>query len=163
MTEYLTEQAAQLAELCLKRSGTLVSAESCTGGALAEILTRLPRSSAWFERGFITYSNQSKCELLSVSPHTLEQCGSVSETTASEMVQGAIAHSHADYGVAITGVAGPDGGTPSHPVGTVCFAWQERGADGHTVCAFFDGDRHKIRTQACMRAIQGLLDLLHRT
>lgn len=162
MTDVLTQQAEQLAELFLKTSSNLVTAESCTGGGLAEILTRIPGSSTWFERGFITYSNESKHELLSVPLDTLEQYGAVSEETASAMAKGAVENSHADYGVAITGIAGPDGGTEDKPVGTVCFSWYERNTGGNTAHICFDGDRLRIREQACMLAMQGLLDLLQK-
>ena len=118
MTNIATNQSKQLAEMLLKTSSKLVTAESCTGGGLAEILTRISGSSAWFERGFVTYSNDSKHELLSVPLDTLDQFGAVSEESASAMAQGAVDNSHADYGIAITGIAGPDGGTESKPVGS---------------------------------------------
>lgn len=156
------QQAEQLAELFLKSSSKLVTAESCTGGGLAEILTRIPGSSAWFERGFITYSNESKNELLSVPMETLEQYGAVSEETAIAMAEGALENSHADVSVSITGIAGPDGGTEEKPVGTVCFAWCKRGEPGKTTRIQFDGDRLKVREQACMLAMQGLIDLLQK-
>lgn len=162
MNEAATQQAERLAELFLKTSSKLVTAESCTGGGLAEILTRIPGSSAWFERGFVTYSNESKCEMLSVPLDTLEQFGAVSEETASAMAKGAVENSRADYGVAITGIAGPDGGTEDKPVGTVCFSWYEKDAGGNTAHICFDGDRLRIREQACMLAMQGLLDMLQK-
>ena len=162
MANALTQQAEQLAELFIKISGKLVTAESCTGGGLADILTRVPGSSAWFERGFISYSNESKQEMLSVPLDTLEQFGAVSEETASAMAKGAIENSRANYGVAITGIAGPDGGTESKPVGTVCFAWVKRNEGGNTASICFDGDRLRIREQACMLAMQGLLDVLQK-
>ena len=162
MANALTQQAEQLAELFIKISGKLVTAESCTGGGLADILTRVPGSSAWFERGFISYSNESKQEMLSVPLDTLEQFGAVSEETASAMAKGAIDNSRADYGVAITGIAGPDGGSESKPVGTVCFAWVKRNEGGNTASICFDGDRLRIREQACMLAMQGLLDVLQK-
>jgi nicotinamide-nucleotide amidase len=162
VTDTATNQAQQLAEMFLKTSTKLVTAESCTGGALAEILTRIPGSSAWFERGFVTYSNESKHEMLSVPLDTLEQFGAVSEETASAMATGAVENSRADYGVAITGIAGPDGGTESKPVGTICFGWYERSAGSSTTHICFDGDRLRIREQACMLAMQGLLDMLQK-
>ena len=162
MTDTATNQAEQLAEMFLKTSSKLVTAESCTGGGLAEILTRIPGSSAWFERGFVTYSNESKHEMLAVPIDTLEQYGAVSEETASAMAKGAVENSRADYSVAITGIAGPGGGTVDKPVGTVCFAWYQRHEDGNTARICFDGDRLKIRQQACMLAMQGLLDLLQK-
>lgn len=162
MSDTATQQAQQLAELFLKISSELVTAESCTGGGLAEILTRIPGSSAWFECGFVSYSNESKNELLSVSLDTLQQYGSVSEETAIAMAEGALENSHADYSVSITGIAGPDGGTEDKPVGTVCFAWCKRGESGSTTQICFDGDRLKVREQACMLAMQGLIDLLQK-
>jgi nicotinamide-nucleotide amidase len=160
MIDVATQQAEQLAELFLKTSTKLVTAESCTGGGLAEILTRIPGSSAWFERGFVTYSNESKNELLSVE--TVEQYGAVSEETALAMAEGALKNSHADYSVAITGIAGPDGGTKDKPVGTVCFAWFKRNADGKTTRIQFEGDRLKVREQSCLLAMQGLLERLQK-
>jgi len=161
-TNQATNQAEQLAEMFLKTSSKLVTAESCTGGGLAEILTRIPGSSAWFERGFVSYSNESKHEMLSVSLDTLEQFGAVSEEIAREMAKGAVENSKADYGVAITGIAGPGGGTESKPVGTVCFAWHRRNEGGNTTHICFEGDRLRIREQACMLAMQGLLDMLQK-
>ena len=162
MNEIATQQAEQLAEIFLKTSNKLVTAESCTGGGLAEILTRLPGSSAWFERGFVTYSNESKQEILSVPIETLEQFGAVSEETASAMAKGALENSRADYSVAITGIAGPGGGSEDKPGGTVCFAWYGRNEGGSTTRICFDGDRLKVREQACMLAMQGLFDLIQK-
>jgi nicotinamide-nucleotide amidase len=160
MTDIATQQAEQLAELLLKSSTKLVTAESCTGGGLAEILTRIAGSSAWFERGFVTYSNEAKNELLSVPLDTINQYGAVSEETAAAMAKGALENSHADYSVAITGIAGPGGGTEEKPVGTVCFAWFKRDQAGSSTRIKFDGDRMQIREQACLLAMQGLIDLL---
>ena len=162
MSDTATQQAEQLAELFLKTNTKLVTAESCTGGGLAEILTRIPGSSAWFERGFVSYSNESKQELLSVPIDTLEQYGAVSEETAMAMTEGALKNSHADYSVSITGIAGPDGGTEEKPVGTVCFGWCKRGESGTTTRICFDGDRLKIREQSCLLAMHGLLELLQK-
>jgi nicotinamide-nucleotide amidase len=162
MTDIATTQATQLAGLFLKSSSKLVTAESCTGGGLAEILTRVPGSSAWFERGFVTYSNESKQDMLGVPLETLEQFGAVSQETASAMAEGALENSRADISVSITGVAGPDGGTADKPVGTVCFAWFKRGEQGKSTRICFKGDRLKIREQACLLAMQGLLDLLQK-
>ena len=158
MTNVATQQAEQLAELLLKSSTKLVTAESCTGGGLAEILTRLPGSSTWFERGFVTYSNDAKMELLNVNLKTLELYGAVSEETAKEMVIGAVNNSHAQIGVSITGIAGPDGGTAEKPVGTVCFAWYLTEKNIRTTRIIFEGDRQSIREQSCLLALQGLLD-----
>ena len=163
MREVATLQAEQLAELFLKISSKLATAESCTGGGLAEILTRIPGSSAWFERGFVTYSNEAKEEMLRVPMDTIQQYGAVSEETAGAMARGAIENSRADYSVAITGVAGPDGGTEDKPVGTVCLGWCKRDGECTTTRICFDGDRLKIREQSCLLAIQGLIDLLQKS
>ena len=160
MRDVATLQAEQLAELFLKTSTKLATAESCTGGGLAEILTCIPGSSAWFERGFITYSNEAKQEMLDVPFDTIQKFGAVSEETASAMAIGAVENSRADYSVSITGVAGPDGGSEDKPVGTVCLGWYKRGNEGTTTRIRFDGDRLKVREQSCLLAIQGLIDLL---
>lgn len=162
MTGKVDRHAGQVAALLIRTSAKLVTAESCTGGGLAEILTRIPGSSAWLERGFVTYSNAAKQELLSVPLATLEQFGAVSEETANAMVQGAVENSRADYGVAITGIAGPGGGTEQKPVGTVCVGWCRRNEDGHTARTVFAGDRLGIRHQACLLAMNGLIDMLQK-
>jgi nicotinamide-nucleotide amidase len=117
-------------------------------------------SSSWFERGFVTYSNQAKMEMLGVRPAILEAFGAVSEETAREMAQGAMAHSRAQAALAITGIAGPSGGTPEKPVGTVCFAWAREGAEVVTERMLFTGDRRQIRAQAVRHAFRNLLDLM---
>ena len=155
-------QAGRLARLLLKCSGQLVTAESCTGGGLAEILTRLPGSSNWFERGYVTYSNEAKMELLDVRRETLARYGAVSEQTAREMVIGAVKHSHARLGIAITGIAGPGGGAPEKPVGTVCLGWYLPEAEVRTRRIVFEGDRRAVREQSCLCALQGLLAGLER-
>tara|TARA_B100001013_G_scaffold251279_1_gene156230 strand:- start:474 stop:971 length:498 start_codon:yes stop_codon:yes gene_type:complete len=162
MTNSVEILVEQLAERFLKTSKRLVTAESCTGGGLAENLTRLSGSSSWFECGFITYSNQSKQDVLSVSVETIEEFGAVSEEVALAMAEGALAQSSADYSVSITGIAGPDGGTNEKPVGTVCIAWCERNTSGSTTRINFSGDRQKIREQSCLLAMQGLLDILQK-
>lgn len=141
----------------------LASAESCTGGWLGQAITSRRGSSAWYERGFITYSVVSKQEMLGVSATTLKQHGTVSEQTAQEMAAGAISHSHAQVAVAITGIAGPDGGTAAKPVGMICFAWAMK--DGLTLSAtrHFSGDREAVRRQAVAAALQGVIDLLRET
>ena len=131
----------QLAERFIKTSKRLVVAESCTGGGLGENLTRFPGSSAWFDCGFITYSNQSKQDILSVSKATIDEFGAVSEEVALEMAKGALEKSTSDYSVSITGTAGPDGGSEDKPVGTVCIAWYERNKGGNTTRINFEGDR----------------------
>ncbi|MBI2994187.1 MAG: CinA family protein [Gammaproteobacteria bacterium] len=138
----------------------LVTAESCTGGGLAYLLTSVPGSSDWFERGFVTYSNAAKRELLEVPAAVLEQFGAVSEQAAAAMAEGALAHSHANVSVSITGIAGPDGGTPDKPVGTVYFAWSRQGASTRAARIAFAGDRQQVREQSILMALQGLLDLV---
>jgi len=150
----------QVANKLLQAQLKLVTAESCTGGWIACEATAIPGSSAWFERGFVTYSNQSKQEMLGVSTVTLEQHGAVSELTVREMAQGALAHSQADVSVAVSGVAGPTGGSVDKPLGTVWLAW----AYGETIQASkycFKGDREQVREQAVYAAFKGLLELVN--
>lgn len=143
---------------CLRDRGEwLATAESCTGGWVAQSITAIAGASAWFDRGFVTYSNAAKGEMLGVPDATLGRHGAVSEATARAMALGAIAHSRADWALAITGVAGPAGGSPEKPVGTVCFAWAQRdgGCEAQTCC--FDGDRQVVREQSVRHALAGLL------
>lgn len=143
------------------RGMTLALAESCTGGMVAQMITSIAGSSAWFDRGFITYSNAAKTEMLEVSETTLAHFGAVSEQTAIEMALGALKHSHADVSASITGIAGPDGGTIEKPVGTVCFAWVGKSFAAQSTTQHFDGDREEIRQQAAlfiMTALIGKLD-----
>ena len=143
----------------LKEKGlTLASAESCTGGWVAQAVTSVSGSSEWFDRGFVTYSNEAKREMLGVRAETLERHGAVSEETAREMAAGALAASRAQIAVAITGVAGPTGGTPQKPVGMVCFAWAVRGRPVDTTTIRFDGDREAVRRQSVVVGLQGVLD-----
>jgi len=145
----------------LKRHGvTLATAESCTGGWLGAVVTAVPGSSHWYDRGFITYTNSAKREMLGVKTEILTRFGAVSEQTARAMVEGALAASHADLAVAITGIAGPGGGTPEKPVGTVCLAWAARRKPVRTVTEHFRGDRETIRLASVKTALQGLKDLL---
>lgn len=146
-----------MADMLDKRHWKLAAVESCTGGWLSKICTDQPGSSVWFECGFITYSNQSKQDLVNVSKTTLAKYGAVSEQTAIEMAQGAIANSSADISVAITGIAGPDGGTIEKPVGTVCFAWAIRNQGAKTQKCQFEGDREQVRVQAVITALQGII------
>ncbi|MDR4516834.1 MAG: CinA family protein [Nitrosomonas sp.] len=145
----------------LRQRGVLMAtAESCTGGWLGQAVTAIAGSSVWYDRGFITYSNLSKNEMLGVSMTTLEKYGAVSEVTAQEMAFGAQKNSHAQVSVAITGIAGPTGGTELKPVGTVCFAWMLKEGLLNSETCFFSGDRESVRRQAVMKALQGLLKLL---
>ena len=152
--------AAALGELLTGMNRSVATVESCTGGGLARMITAIPGSSRWFERGFVTYSNDAKVEMVGVDRELIESCGAVSEEVAIAMAEGGIRFSEADYCIAITGVAGPDGGTAATPVGTVCFAWA--GLDRETLSgrAHFDGDRHGIREQSVAHALTGLLKLL---
>ncbi|MDO7598097.1 MAG: nicotinamide-nucleotide amidohydrolase family protein [Pseudomonadota bacterium] len=153
----LLQFTSQVAQRLLAVNWRLSVSESCTGGWLGKCCTDLAGSSTWFERGFITYSNQAKQDLLHVKESTIQQFGAVSEQTASEMVQGALAESMADISVAITGVAGPDGGTIDKPVGTVWFAWVTKYSVVKTQCCHFEGDRESIRRQAVKLALQGII------
>lgn len=152
--------ASAVGEALKSRGLMLAAAESCTGGGLAQEVTAIAGSSAWFERGFVTYANAAKEEMLGVSPGTLSAFGAVSLETAREMAAGALAHSRAAVALAITGIAGPAGGSPDKPVGTVCFAWCRRGDVPFAVREVFQGDRAAVRRQAVARALTGLLDLL---
>jgi len=144
----------------LKERGlVLACAESCTGGWVAQTVTAVAGSSAWFDRGFVTYSNQAKQDMLGVPAQTLEQYGAVSEETAHAMVVGALTHSLAQVALSITGIAGPTGGTPEKPVGLVCFGWA-KGEAVQTESVRFDGDREAVRRQAVIHVLQGLLALI---
>ena len=161
MSDKKLYQLAQQVGAALKsRALMLVTAESCTGGGIGEAVTMVPGSSAWFERGFITYTNTAKREMLGVKIETLENNGAVSEQTVKEMVAGALANSHAQVAVAVSGTAGPAGGTPAKPVGTVCLAWALNDCAPITVTWRFAGDREAVRRQTVERALAGVLELL---
>ena len=145
-----------------ERSTTLATAESCTGGWTAEVVTHTAGSSAWFDRGFVTYSNEAKIDMLGVSPETLAAHGAVSPETAGEMAAGALMNSKAMISLAITGIAGPTGGSPDKPVGTVCFAWCRKGGTPATDIRRYEGDREAIRRQSVVHALEGILQLLAR-
>jgi len=143
----------------------LTTAESCTAGGLGYAVTLVPGSSAWYDRGFITYSNESKMQVLGVSPAYLRDFGAVSEPVARAMAIGALSHSAAQVAIAVTGVAGPDGGTPEKPVGTVCFAWAIRRDLAmapwvKTETRHFDGDRAAVRTSSIITGLQTLVGLV---
>jgi nicotinamide-nucleotide amidase len=144
----------------LKKNGqTLVTAESCTGGWVAQAVTSVAGSSAWFERGYVTYSNAAKREALGVSNKTLLRHGAVSEPTARAMAQGAQKKSRASIAVAVTGIAGPGGGAPGKPVGTVCFAWAQ-GRKIRSETRRFTGGRGRVRRQSVIHALRGVLKWL---
>lgn len=134
--------------------------ESCTGGLIARALTETAGSSTWFERGFVTYSNESKIELVGVSPRTLDAHGAVSEATAREMALGGLARSRAGLAIAVTGIAGPGGAVPGKPVGTVCFGWALTGRGARVATRCFDGDRATVRRLAALEALEQALVML---
>jgi nicotinamide-nucleotide amidase len=141
----------------LKSRGAMcATAESCTGGLVAGALTDIAGSSAWFERGFITYTNEAKVEVLGVPAAVLAAHGAVSEATARAMATGALEHSTATYTLAVTGVAGPGGGSVAKPVGLVCFAWAQRGGRAEVATHHFPGDRFAVRRAAVVTALAGL-------
>ena len=152
--------ARQAGEALLQHGMTLVTAESCTGGGVAQAVTRISGSSAWFDRGFVTYSNESKEEMLGVSPETLEQYGAVSEAAVREMTDGALQYSRAQVALAVSGIAGPTGGTTEKPVGTVWFAWATND-NVQTACHQLSGDRDAIRAKAVQISLQGVINLLN--
>jgi nicotinamide-nucleotide amidase len=154
----LEQLAARLGTLLVERGEWLAVAESCTGGWVAQSVTAVAGSSGWFDRGFVTYSNAAKVEMLGVPETTLARHGAVSEATARAMAQGVLAHSRADWSVAITGIAGPSGGSPEKPVGTVSFAWAGREAGCAAQTRQFSGDRATVREQAVRHALNGLLE-----
>jgi nicotinamide-nucleotide amidase len=154
----LSDLAAELGATLKARGFILALAESCTGGMVAQAVTSIAGSSAWFDRGFVTYSNLAKIEMLGVSKKTLDTNGAVSEQTAIEMASGSLENSQAHITGSITGVAGPDGGTPEKPVGTVCFAWAEAHKPTSTTTRFFKGNRQEIRQQAAITMMVGLID-----
>lgn len=159
----LFDLAKRAGERLQQRSLKVVTAESCTGGWVAACLTAIAGSSAWFERGFVTYSNDAKRETLGVSSEVLDANGAVSEAVACEMARGALRKSRADVAVSVTGIAGPGGGSPDKPVGTVCFAWA--GPRDAVVCQTvrFSGDREEVRRQSVAEALAGVLRQLDRS
>lgn len=153
--------AAQVG-VALKSHGLkLATVESCTGGGVAQAITDVAGSSAWFECGFITYSNLSKQQMLGVSEATLRQYGAVSEKTVREMVEGAFQHSTAQVALAVSGIAGPEGGTPDKPVGTVWLAWGIRHGATRAQRYQLNGNRAEVRAQSVHIALQGVVDLLN--
>jgi nicotinamide-nucleotide amidase len=159
MDAELAALARRVGECLRQRGWALATAESCTGGWVAEVLTGISGSSDWFDCGWVTYSNAAKQELLGVTPATLHQHGAVSEETARAMVAGALARSRAQVALAVTGIAGPGGGTPEKPVGTVCFAWIRSDGETRSATAHFAGDREQVRRQSVIFALEGLLQI----
>ncbi|MGB4359826.1 MAG: CinA family protein [Rhodoferax sp.] len=155
----MLESCALLAPLLLRKGWFLTTAESCTGGLIAATCTELAGSSHWFERGFVTYSNAAKCELLGVDAALIERHGAVSEAVARAMAVGALVHSHAQTAIAVTGVAGPSGGSTEKPVGTVWLAWATP-SGVISELKHFDGDRSAVRQATVQQALSRLIELL---
>jgi nicotinamide-nucleotide amidase len=158
--ESLSQRAAAVAAELKAHGRVLALAESCTGGWIAKVCTDLPGSSAWLDRALVTYSNRAKSEALGVRAVSLQRHGAVSEIVAAEMARGARSAAHADYALAVTGIAGPDGGTPDKPVGTVCFGWVGPDDEPETETVLFSGDREAIRRRSVAHALDGLLERL---
>ncbi len=158
--EALDMLASAVATELRLRGRRLVTAESCTGGWIAKVCTDLPGSSEWFERGLVSYSNLAKSELLGVSAADIHRYGAVSEEVAAAMARGAIGRGGADVAVSVSGIAGPDGGSPDKPVGTVCFGWALSAAAVETEHRLFSGDRDTVRRLSVATALNGLLQRL---
>ena len=158
----LTLIVEQLAANLLQNNKRLTVAESCTGGWIAKVLTDLAGSSEWFERGFVTYSNEAKQEMLGVLASTLEAQGAVSEEVVKEMALGALKNSHADISLSISGIAGPGGGTEDKPVGLVWFSWAYQDAVINTEKKIFSGDRNEVREQAVFHALTELVPFIQK-
>ncbi len=153
--------AAQVGGLLKLHGLILTTAESCTGGGVAHAITDIAGSSGWFDRGFVTYSNLSKQQMLGVDEATLVQYGAVSEAVVREMVAGALVNSAAQLALSVSGIAGPDGGTPDKPAGTVWFAWGIVNSPVYTALHHLSGNRAEVRAQAVRIALQGVVDLLN--
>lgn len=160
MTNVNYSLSLQLAEVLKKKGKKIVLAESCTGGGLAEEITAVQGSTKWFERGYVTYSNEAKHEVLGVSMDTLEDHGAVSEQTAKEMAKGALENSHADIALSVTGVAGPGGGSPEKPVGTVWFGLADRSGRVEARLGQFTSGRKNVRSSSIEFGLAWLLEVL---
>ena len=158
----LDDLAARVAEALESTGQVLAAAESCTGGGIAQAVTSRAGSSAWFDRGYVTYSNDAKRDMLGVSAATLEAHGAVSEAVVREMASGALRGS-ATVAVAVSGIAGPGGATDTKPVGTVCLAWARKGGEVKSLTRHYDGDRAAVRGQAVVDALEGVIDILRDT
>ena len=153
----------RLASELSKRNARIATAESCTGGWIAKVLTDMPGSSAWFEYGFVSYGNSAKTTMLGVNPTLIEKYGAVSAEVAEAMVAGALAASGAQLALAVTGIAGPEGGTPDKPLGTVWFAFAGAGRGVVSACQQFEGDRDTVRRQTVSTALTGVLKYLEKS
>ncbi len=158
--EKLDTISSELGELLKLKDYSFTCAESCTGGWVGHALTSIPGSSEWFGSSFVTYSYEAKTQILGVSSEDLDNFGAVSEEIVEQMVSGALHKSGANVGVAISGIAGPAGGTDTKPVGTVCFAWKMDGQDVITSTEYFAGDRNEVRYFSVERALMGTIELV---
>ena len=146
-----------IGEALVSRDATLTTVESCTGGGISCALTAVSGSSAWFERGFVTYSNEAKTELAGVPSTLISEFGAVSVEVAAAMSNGGLKAAHSDFALSVTGIAGPDGGSLEKPVGTVCFGWSFRNGEAETERIVFSGDRSQVRFETIEHALQGML------
>lgn len=153
----LVELSQTLGSACLQHRLLIATAESCTGGWVAQVVTAIAGSSAWFDGGFVTYSNEAKQRLLGVPSITLARHGAVSEATTAAMVRGTLERCGTELALSISGIAGPGGGSPTKPVGTVCFGWGKAGEAPRTATCHFKGDRESVRRQAVIHALETLL------
>ena len=156
----LYELAERVGRALEARGAMVATAESCTGGWIAEAITMVPGSSAWFDRGFVTYTYVSKREMLGVKAETLDTHGAVSEPVVREMAEGALGRSHAQVAVAVSGTAGPSGGTREKPVGMVCFGWAVKDAPARTETRHFAGDREAVRRQSVIHGLEVLIEMI---
>lgn len=157
MDQDLFELSERVGKLLKARRFMLTAAESCTGGWVGQVLTMVPGSSAWFDRGFVTYTNSAKQQMLGVSAETLQRFGAVSDSVVREMAAGALTRSQAQIALAVSGIAGPDGGSDDKPVGTVWIAWAEKGGHTGEQHFLFAGDRDAVRRQSVIEALNGVL------
>ncbi len=160
MDAQLQTLSERLGAALAARGMMLACAESCTGGWVSQVVTATAGSSAWFDRGFVTYSYEAKQDMLGVRADTLQRHGAVSPATVREMAEGALARSRAQVALAVSGIAGPGGATPDKPVGTVCFAWAHRGEPTRVATLHVPGDREAVRRASVIAALEGILDLL---
>jgi nicotinamide-nucleotide amidase len=156
----ITELSRKAGRACKRRKVEIVTAESCTGGGLAAAITRISGSAKYFDRGFVTYANDAKRQMLGVSQRSLKRFGAVSEEVAREMALGALKKSPSDIAISVTGIAGPTGAAPGKPVGLVWIGWAARGGPVQTRAFHFKGGRVEVRIQTVAVALQGLIDLL---
>ena len=156
----LENLSAKLGALLQKKNMFFTSAESCTGGLLSQSIVSVPGSSGWFGCSFVTYSNISKHKILGVSKDSLKRFGAVSEEVVTEMVDGAVAESRADLGVAISGIAGPGGGSPDRPVGTVCIAWKLKDKQAIRSTFLFEGNRNEVRYKTVVKSLEEAIELI---